>query len=687
MAHLPNKKEIEQRKKYCESWIEKSIQSFGEVFNFDKAKKEFRYQQKPRVHITCIKHNLEFFISPRNHLRRKFGGCDDCERDAVMAHASEYEVYWKDKACNGIVYLLFSKTEKKKYVGLTRRPMEVRLSSHKKQANKATGTEGSLQEAINTYGMDDFTVEILDHAKNLGDLSEKEKHYIELYDTLRPKGYNDNRGGSVARGIEAFNFEGQIYWGLSDLADDYGIYEETLRHRVKAGWTIRQGIELDPRPIVAVSGDEWTVGGKTFISTKALCDHFDLIPATFKARLKRNWTFEQAIGVDEPPNQIEYEGKIYNSIHEICDAFDQNYGRVTSRLSAGKTLEQALNPNENPERYGKINITIDGLWYESKAAAADFYKMTSGKLERRLVYLNDQKTEANFKELEKVNYQKKERDLTVEGITYITYRELERAYGINQDTIRHRLDAGKTIEEAVGLINTNDFPLEFRGLIFKSYTEIARYYNVDPSTFMYRFNKAGWTLEESLGLKKRTKTRNTVRVEGQLFPSKLAAAKHYKIDTMVFNSRIARGWPIEEALEIRPRSSIGATRKLFVVICPDGTEVMTPNLTKFCQEMGWYSDSNLQMTLSSNKHHSYHGHSLRMATDDEFEGFIKENPTALAPRSGYKRNISIKYLGEVYESQSQFCKHFKIAPTSFRRGLQRYGTVAKFMQERMRKSQ
>ena len=73
-----------------------------------------------------------------------------------MAHASEYEVYWKDKACNGIVYLLFSKTEKKKYVGLTRRPMEVRLSSHKKQANKATGTEGSLQEAINTYGMDDF---------------------------------------------------------------------------------------------------------------------------------------------------------------------------------------------------------------------------------------------------------------------------------------------------------------------------------------------------------------------------------------------------------------------------------------------------------------------------------------------------------------------------------------------------
>ena len=40
--------------------------------------------------------------------------------------------------------------------------------------------------------------------------------------------------------------------------------------------------------------------------------------------------------------------------------------------------------------------------------------------------------------------------------------------------------------------------------------------------------------EESLGLKKRTKTRNTVRVEGQLFPSKLAAAKHYKIDTMVF---------------------------------------------------------------------------------------------------------------------------------------------------------
>ena len=93
----------------------------------------------------------------------------------------------------------------------------------------------------------------------------------------------------------------------------------------------------------------------------------------------------------------------------------------------------------------------------------------------------------------------------------------------------------------------------------------------------------------------------------------------------------------KKLLKLGRRSSIGATRKLFVVICPDGTEVMTPNLTKFCQEMGWYSDSNLQMTLSSNKHHSYHGHSLRMATDDEFEGFIKENPTALAPRSGTQK--------------------------------------------------
>jgi hypothetical protein len=688
MSHQSEKKELERRKLSYDKWIEKSIQSFGEVFNYTKAKEEYETQAKPLVHIKCDKHNYEFLVSPKNHLRRKFGGCEECERESVAAQTSEYNVYWKEKPCNGIVYLLSSKTEKKAYVGLTRRPLQTRMDSHKKQAAKTPGTEGSLQKAINAFGMDDFTVETLGHADTLGELSRKEKHYIEYYDTLKPKGYNNNRGGSVARGIEAFNFEGQVYWGLADLADDYGIQEETLRHRVKAGWTIRQSVELDPRPIVTLAGDEWIVGGKVFISAQALCDYFGVINATFKARLKRNWTLEEAIGLDEPPNQIEYKGKTYKSIPEICDAYSQNYGRVTSRIAQGQTLEQALNPKENPKRFGKINITIDGKNFDSKTAAAKFYKMTTGKLELRLEYLNEEQTIAKFKDLEKRTHRHKGRDLTVEGITYTSFAALEKAYGVNKDTIRHRLDVGKPLEEAVGLTGKkNQFPLEFKGRIFKSETEIAKHYKIKCATFAYRLNKAGWNLEEAVGLKQRSPIGKKVIVEGKTFSSHAAAAQHYQIDIMLFRSRIERGWSLEEALGIRTRTTIGGGRKLYVVMCPDGTEVLTPNLTAFSRDKGWASDSNLTMTLTSDKHHTYHGHSLRFATDEELQNFIKENPDALAPRSGYVRNKLVKYQGKTYKSRSAFCKKFKIPLTSFTRGVLLYGTVEEFMKERARKSE
>ncbi|MDC0130813.1 hypothetical protein OAI05_02925 [Planktomarina temperata] len=117
MVKRSRQKELELRELNCNKWIEKSIHSFGEVFNYTKAKKEYKTEAKPMVHIKCDKHNFEFLVSPKNHLRRKFGGCGKCERDAVFAQGTGYDVYWEDKPCNGVIYLLSSKTEKKNMLG------------------------------------------------------------------------------------------------------------------------------------------------------------------------------------------------------------------------------------------------------------------------------------------------------------------------------------------------------------------------------------------------------------------------------------------------------------------------------------------------------------------------------------------------------------------------------------------
>ena len=670
----------ERRKLSFERWVAKSIEMFGEIFDFTQAQNEYGNYQEPKVTIKCTLHDYEFLLAPRNHLRRPFGGCEGCERENAGTSAAEYQMYWKDKPCDGKIYVLTSKTEGKKYVGLTRRPIETRLNGHKKRAEKNTGTKGSLQEAINKFGMDDFSVKIIDTAKTLGELSEKEKHFIEHFETLRPTGYNDNRGGSVARGIDPFNFEGQTYWGLADLADDYSIHEETLRKRVEAGWTLRQGVELDARPLSKLEGETWTVGNKKFISTQELCDHFGLITATFKARLKSGWSLEEAVGLEELPREkIIYKGDTFDSIAEVSETYGQNVSRVHSRLKAGLTLEQALDPIENPARFGKKGISIDGRYFESHTAAAAHYQISSAKLTRRLIFLNSDKTTAQFKELEKKKHAVRNRDLTVEGTTYPTFKKLSEAYGVNKDTIRGRLNAGKTLREAVGLTKLKEtiFPLEFKGRVFNSQKQIANHYKIKRATFGYRLNKAGWSLEEALGLDERTDTVNKVIIRGKECASKLAAARHYKIDKMVFNGRLDRQWSLEEALELKPRIKSKVKRKIYVVICPDGNEIMVSNLTKFSNDKGWRSDRNLRETLSSDKHHTYHGYSLRWPTNLETEQFLKENPDALTPNLGYKRNQPIKYKGQTYKSKAEFCRAFNLKETTFHRAFKKLKSVDK----------
>ena len=253
---------------------------------------------------------------------------------------------------------------------------------------------------------------------------------------------------------------------------------------------------------------------------------------------------------------------------------------------------------------------------------------------------------------------------------------MEKKYGVNHNTIRQRLNNGKTIEEAVGLIEfkVSIFPLTFEGVHFKNQQELADAYNMKRATLSYRLRQ-GYSLREAVGLDEKL-NENTKIVLGEIeYNSESAAAEAYGISKMNYFSRRERGWSIEEALEITPRMTLRKDRKLYIVIDPKGHEQFVSNMTEFCEKMGWKSDGNLVMTLNHDKHHTYHGYSIREPTDAEVQKFISENPEALASRVGYKRNQQLIYKGITYESTLSFCRAFDLAPTTFRRALKRYGEV------------
>jgi len=350
-------------------------------------------------------------------------------------------------------------------------------------------------------------------------------------------------------------------------------------------------------------------------------------------------------------------------------------------------LLEAMDPEENRERYGKKPVEINGVNYASLTEAAKRLDLTKAKLSKRLEYLNPDKSKAKLIPLKKRKpWVKKKRSLIVEGRTFVSIMELARHYKLSEGTIRGRLNSGKTIEEAVGLATEETvFPLEFQDKIFNTQDEIATFYGVQRATFAYRFNKAKWTLEESLGLAKRDVKTKTVTVQGEEFPSMSAVARHFGIQLVTLNGRLLRKWTLEEACNLKPRTQVQAKRRVYMVTHPDGTEETVSNLSQFGRTHNLAAVGNLSFTIRSSKNHSYKGYKIRDATKEEIATLLARDPTALAAKTNHKLTHEIEYDGKTYRSKRNFCEKKQINYSKFRNQINKGATVeeaVKYCQDR-----
>jgi group I intron endonuclease len=92
-----------------------------------------------------------------------------------------------------IIYLITNKVNGKQYVGQTMRKLSQRWTEHNSSKKGCV----VLSNAIKKYGRDGFTIEEIDKASSLEELNEKEKYFINKYNTLSPNGYNLSTGGNA----------------------------------------------------------------------------------------------------------------------------------------------------------------------------------------------------------------------------------------------------------------------------------------------------------------------------------------------------------------------------------------------------------------------------------------------------------------------------------------------------------
>lgn len=162
-----------------------------------------------------------------------------------------------------LIYKITNSLTDMSYIGKTTRTLQIRINEHKRDCKNYSGTTIPLYNAIQNYGWDNFSIEILEDNILNSDIDEKEKYYIKKYNTYY-NGYNATEGGEGGRTSSklTLDFALEIISLLKDpnnlesipsIADKYHI-DSSVVSNINTGKTWRQDDEIYPLRNYKVAG-------------------------------------------------------------------------------------------------------------------------------------------------------------------------------------------------------------------------------------------------------------------------------------------------------------------------------------------------------------------------------------------------------------------------------------------------
>jgi hypothetical protein len=145
---------------------------------------------------------------------------------------------------------------------------------------------------------------------------------------------------------------GIAYQSYREAAEDHGLVYETFRSRMSKGWTLEQAVGLIPPPPRRPHKNsiEINIGGVIYSSLSKAAKAYGLSNQKVHKRLtKFNWSIEQALDIHPPPTKLsnsakslEVRGVVYDSIEAACQAFSITVQTASRRRRQGMSLEEAI---------------------------------------------------------------------------------------------------------------------------------------------------------------------------------------------------------------------------------------------------------------------------------------------------------------------------------------------------------
>lgn len=132
------------------------------------------------------------------------------------------------------IYKIINHLNNKVYIGKTIRPLQIRWREHQQDCFNRE-KDNKLYRAMRKYGIENFSIEVIEDNIEEEIIGEKEREYIQKYNSYY-NGYNSTFGGEGESSVDFSIIEKLFLEGFNclQISEKTGYTSKTISHALKA---------------------------------------------------------------------------------------------------------------------------------------------------------------------------------------------------------------------------------------------------------------------------------------------------------------------------------------------------------------------------------------------------------------------------------------------------------------------
>ena len=337
-----------------------------------------------------------------------------------------------------------------------------------------------------------------------------------------------------------YDHKGNEYPSKAAMCRAYHIKVNTFDGRVSRGYSVEE----------ALTGKKvYDHLGNSFSSISAMCAFYNIPTENYYDRKTKGWNLEKILLTPvQDFSCYDHLGIKYASQSEMCSAYNLSLETFLKRMNLlNWDLQKALVTPVREMPNSNINTDHLGVAYTSCSEMCKAYNIDDNLFRARINSGWDIKTA-----LTKPSNKGSKFDHL--GVEYKNTKAMCDAYGIETATYNLRRRKGLSIEDALTIPSRISICTDHLGNTFGSLTEMANFYNMSGRLLSERL-RFGFTIEDAL-----TEPVHDMKIEcvdhlGNHFESIKAMCTYHNVSQSLFYERRNKGLSLENCLNTIPTNS------------------------------------------------------------------------------------------------------------------------------------